>query len=87
MSTFDLRFEPVATCLYLRFPVSYTKIRLWKIIYEDNFMKIKIYIALSSEMRINTQFKNTLTNYTESDILTKRISVAAVDFYKNNLLF
>ena len=39
--------------------------------YEDDFMKVDIFIGLSSEKRINAQFRNALTNYTESDIWTK----------------
>ena len=58
-SNFDLRFEPVVTRLYMRYSVSYANIKFWQIfIYEDDFMEVKIYIALYSEMRINTQFKN-----------------------------
>ena len=37
-------------------------------------------------MRINTQFKNTLTNHTKSDILTKRLVFLPVDWDENDLL-
>ena len=57
------------------------------ITYEDDFMKAKIYIALNSEIRINTQFKNTLTNYTKSIIKTKNLVLLLVDWDKNSLLF
>ena len=40
-------------------------------------MKAETYIALNSDMRINTQFKNTLNNYSKSEIWKKKISVAA----------
>ena len=50
-------------------------------------MKVKIYIALKSEMRITTQFKNTLTYYAKSDILTKNLVLLPVDWDKNGLLF
>ena len=51
VSKYILRFEPAATGLYLPYSVWYTKIRLWQIITdEDDFMKVKIYIALNSEM-------------------------------------
>ena len=33
------------------------------ITYEDDFKKFQIYIALNAKIRINAQFKNTLTNY------------------------
>ena len=35
VSTFILRFEPTVTCLYLRFSVSYTKIKLGQVITYD----------------------------------------------------
>ena len=38
-------------------------------------------------MLINTQFKNKLTNYTKSDILTKRLVSLPVDWDENVLLF
>ena len=50
-------------------------------------MKLKIYIDLDSEMRINTQFKNKLTNFPKTDILTKRLVLLPVDWDKNGLLF
>ena len=40
---------------------------------EEDFVKVKNCIALSTEMRIITQHKKTLTNYTESDILTRLV--------------
>ena len=50
-------------------------------------MKAKIYKPLKSEMRINTQFKNTLPNYTKAVILTKSLVLLRVDWDKNGLLF
>ena len=38
-------------------------------------------------MRINTQFKNMLTNNSNSDILTKRLVLLPVDWDTNGLLF
>ena len=49
-------------------------------------MKIKIYIGLNYVMRINTQFKNILTSYTKSDILTKRLGLLP-DWDKICILF
>ena len=81
VSAFDLWFEPAVKCFHLRYSLSYTYIKLWQIItYENDFLKVEIYIALSCEIRINTQFKNTLTNYTKSDILTKRLVLLPVDW-------
>ena len=77
MSTFDLRFEPAATCPYLRYLVSYTIIKLWQITYEDNFISVKIYIALNSEMRIKTQFKKNFNQLHQIQYIDKNISVAA----------
>ena len=84
VSTFDLRFEPAAICFYLRFLVSYTHELRQIITYENDFMKVEIYIGLNSEM--NKQFKNVLTNYIKSDILTKRLVLLPVDWDKNGLL-
>ena len=53
---------------------------------ENGFMKDEIYISLNSEMRIETQFKNILTNYTKCDILIKRLMLLPVDWDKNGLL-
>ena len=50
-------------------------------------MKVEIYIGLISEMRINTQFKNTLANYTKSDILIKTLALLPEDWDENGLLF
>ena len=50
-------------------------------------MKVKTYIVSNSEMHINTQFKNTLTDYTKSIILTKRSLLLPVDYDKSILLF
>ena len=55
--------------------------------YEDDFMEVKIYISLNSEIRINTQLKDTSTNYTKSDTITKRLVLLPVDWYKNGLRF
>ena len=57
------------------------------ITYEDDFIKVEIYIVLSSEMAIKTQFKNTLTNNTKSDIIIKSLVLLPVDWDKNGLLF
>ena len=46
--------------------------------YEEIFVKVEIYIGLNSEMRINTQFESTLTNYTKSDMITKRLVLLPV---------
>ena len=68
VSAFDLRFEPAATCLYLRYSVSCTKFKVWKIVTkEDNFIKVKNYIALLYEMRINTQIKKARTKRQKLD--------------------
>ena len=52
------------------------------ITYEDEFVKVKTCIVLTSEMRINTQFKNTLTTFNKSDITTKRIVSLPVDWVR-----
>ena len=57
------------------------------ITFEENFTKVKIYITVNFEMRINTQLKNTLTSYTKSDILTERFVLLRVDWDINGLLF
>ena len=44
--------------------------------------KVKLYFALNCEMRSNTLFKNSLTNYTKKDILTKRSVLLPVDLGK-----
>ena len=49
-------------------------------------MNVEIYSALSSDICIKIQFKNTLTDYTKSDILTKRLVLLNVDWDKNELL-
>ena len=49
-------------------------------------MKVKLYIALNNEMCVNTQLENTLTNYTESNILTQRFVLLRVGWDKNGLL-
>ena len=84
---FELQFEPAAICFQLRYSVSYTKIELWPIIiYEKDFMKVEIYIGLNCKTGINTQFKNTLKNYVESDIITQRLVLLSVDWDENGLL-
>ena len=61
---------------------------LWQsITYENDFKKDKIYIALNSAMRFTTQFKDTLTNYTKSYSLTKKLVLLPVEWVKNGLLF
>ena len=44
-------------------------------------MKNQIHIALNSEVRINTQLKNTLINLTKSDVLLQ------IDWDQKSLLF
>ena len=56
------------------------------ITFDTGFRKVEIYIALNSEMRIDTQFKNILTIYNKSDILTKSLVLLPVDWHKNGLL-
>ena len=53
--------------------------------YEDDFMKVKIYIAISCDICINTQFKSTSTNNVKSDIITKWLALLPVDWNKNCL--
>ena len=55
--------------------------------YENDYMKVETYTALNPELRINTQFKNILTNYTKSDILTNRFVLLPADYDTNRLLF
>ena len=50
-------------------------------------MKVGIHLGLNSEICINTQFKDTLANYSKIDILTKRLALLPVDWGKNGLLF
>ena len=50
-------------------------------------MKVEAYITVISEMRFNTQQKNTLTNYTKYDISTKKTVLLPVYYVKNGLLF
>ena len=57
------------------------------ITYEDEFIKNEIYIALISEICINTEFVNTLVNYNKSDMLTKTLVLLSVDWDKNGLLY
>ena len=38
-------------------------------------------------MLLTTELKTTLTNYTKSDIITKRLMLLPVDLDKNGLLF
>ena len=72
----------------MRYSVSFAKNKPWQIItYEEHFLKIKIFIDLNSEMSNNTQFKNILTDYIQSDILTKRLVLLPADWDKNSLLF
>ena len=49
-------------------------------------MEVKSYSALKSDICVNTQFKNTLTNYTKCGILTKRLMLLPVVWDKNGLL-
>ena len=66
---FHLQYKPAAKCLHLRYSASFTESRRWQIIScKEDFMKIKLQILLHNEIRVNTQFENTLSNYTKSDI-------------------
>ena len=88
VKTFDMRYEPVATCFYLRYSVSLRKNNLWHtIIYKDDFMLTEINTSLNSVTKINAPFKNTSTNNTKSDVLTKTLVFLPVDWDKNTLLF
>ena len=49
-------------------------------------MKIETYIVLHSDMCINTEFENTLTNFTKTDTLTKRLVLLPVDWDKIGLI-
>ena len=54
VSLLHLWFQCTVICPHLRSSVSYTKCKVWDfIIYEDYFIKVKIYIALNSKVRIN----------------------------------
>ena len=55
--------------------------------FEDDFVKVEIYIVLRSQIFINTQFKKMLTNFTKLDLITKRLVLLPVDWDKNGLLF
>ena len=72
-----------ATCFYLPYSVSYIYRLTLTITHENNFMKVEIHNALNSDICINTHFKNTLTNYTKSDILIKRLVLLPVDWDNN----
>ena len=89
--TNNLKIKPAATCIYLRYSVSYlkfVKFKRWQIItYEEYIMKFKIFFAINSEMRTYTRFKNTLTNYTKSGISIKRLGLVPVDWDKSGLIF
>ena len=50
-------------------------------------MKVEIYIALNSEIRIKTQFKTTFNKYTKYRKLTKRLVLLPVVWDKYGLLF
>ena len=43
-------------------------------------MKVEIYIGFNSKMRISTQFKNALTNYTKLDMFTNILVLLPVDW-------
>ena len=78
VSIFGLQFESADTYLYLRYSVSYTKIELRHIItYEDDLIKVKTYIALIFEMRMNTQFKNIFNQVHAIRKISKKVSLAA----------
>ena len=81
VSTFDLQFKPTTTCLYVHYSVSYTKIKARVFItYEDGFINVKIYIALNSEMCINTQFKKICNQQYQMRYMNEKIGVAARRF-------
>ena len=50
-------------------------------------MKFQTYTGLNSDLRIKIQFQNTLTNYSKSDILKKRLVLLPVDWDENGILF
>ena len=86
--TFDLQFDPATICPYLRYSVSYRKIKLWQIItFEDNFMNVKTHIALNSEVRITTQFRKHFIYLLQVRYINKKISFAGFILGKNSLLF
>ena len=49
-------------------------------------MKVEIYIATNSDICINAQYKNSITDYTKSDILAKTLVLLPVDWDKNSLI-
>ena len=57
---------------------------LFGFIYMNYFDKVSP--VKTSDICIKTQFKNTLNNYTKSDILTKRLVLLPVDWDANSLL-
>ena len=48
-------------------------------------MKFKLGVVLFNEIYFNTQFENTLNNYTKPDISTRRFELSPVDRDKNGL--
>ena len=46
-------------------------------------MEIEVYIVLISVMHVKAQFKNTITDFIKSDILTRRLVLLPVDWDKN----
>ena len=49
-------------------------------------MQVKLYIALISEMHVNTQTKNTLTNHAKYNFLTKILVLFPVDWEKKRFI-
>ena len=86
---FICRLSPQPHALHPRFPVSHTKIKPSQIItYEDDFIK-KLKPKWPEDLRCKTKssFKNTLTDYSYSDILTKSLLLLPVDYDENGLMF
>ena len=50
-------------------------------------MEVTIFISENSDLRIYTQFENSLSNYTETDILPKRLLLLPVVSDNNYSLF
>ena len=79
--TFDLRFDPAATCPYLWYSVSYKNIKIRQIItFEDNLINLKTSSVLNSEVRITTQFWKYFNHQYQVRNINKKINVAAFRF-------
>ena len=49
-------------------------------------MKLKLTLALNSEMRVLRKFKNTFTTYTKTNLLEKRLVLLPIDWDTNGLV-